>query len=768
MTLQANEEGKLINTQTSREVLPIEVSGGVQSVHVPITQTSDTRRTEAVIRPHIVPIIFLPGIMGSNLKAQSSQKESEKFNQYLWKTPRFEDKNINHRASFSKEDAKEIIKASRADKADKVWCVSNLATLAASKIWRSPATRAKTLNPENISVDYNPKLKKGPGIFDADPDIDLAIALIRGWGSVSQTDYWPVMSMLQKALNQPYQDMIQPYMGEDGDKTQTPTYATNKDGSQDLTQKLPFDPAAQVVGQVPLVGSMLDWNNRQRNINQIEALSDRIWTSIKKAGDNNPPYASFNLVSQGNGILGSDKPKAFKKEQVQKAASYHFRVYGGGYNWLNSNAFSANSGDESKGGSKRVKENDLANPDTEQDYTDCLSTVVDTILASIKEQEDYECDKVILVTHSMGGLVGRAYAAKHPDKVLGVVHGVMPATCAAAMYKRMRAGFGGVETSLVDIEGLAVANVLGDDGAKVSAVLTHSVGGLELAPSDSYADPIDMAQIASQLMPNEISHKITALIKANTHQWLQVQNTAGQTVLALPTNPAKVYDMIYQSQAWYGLIPIVKGLDDGDSGTDNPLGFHNQRVDPAGEFNYKHPFSGILLGDFAYFSANVMQAKKYHTSIAPKGFYHPNTYAQCMVAGKESVHRAFNRVVFTATNCTDEDLALLALNPDDWDLTKDTLVGGLPRFGGLRLQNKTTGRTISLTLKSKDLVNDWGDGTVPAVSGLAPAPYVKALFEQHDNNPDYDHQGSWKMSVAHLFALCAITQIIQEDTREAD
>lgn len=60
-------------------------------------------------------------------------------------------------------------------------------------------------------------------------------------------------------------------------------------------------------------------------------------------------------------------------------------------------------------------------------------------------ESGYECKQVIVVTHSMGGLVGRALI--HPmygnlqDKVAGIVHGVMPAIGAPAAYKRMRAGF---------------------------------------------------------------------------------------------------------------------------------------------------------------------------------------------------------------------------------------------------------------------------------------------------------------------------------------
>jgi hypothetical protein len=56
---------------------------------------------------------------------------------------------------------------------------------------------------------------------------------------------------------------------------------------------------------------------------------------------------------------------------------------------------------------------------------------------------------VIIVTHSMGGLLGRALL--HPGygnmlndknvKILGIYHNVMPTMGAASAYKRMRFGF---------------------------------------------------------------------------------------------------------------------------------------------------------------------------------------------------------------------------------------------------------------------------------------------------------------------------------------
>lgn len=52
------------------------------------------------------------------------------------------------------------------------------------------------------------------------------------------------------------------------------------------------------------------------------------------------------------------------------------------------------------------------------------------------------CEKVILITHSMGGLVARSACQQGAEsKVLGVIHGVQPVTGSPAAYWRMKAGF---------------------------------------------------------------------------------------------------------------------------------------------------------------------------------------------------------------------------------------------------------------------------------------------------------------------------------------
>jgi len=149
-----------------------------------------------------------------------------------------------------------------------------------------------------------------------------------------------------------------------------------------------------------------------------------------------------------------------------------------------------------------------------------LAAYVEETIAGYRERA---CTHVILVTHSMGGLVARA-ACKLPgvkNKVIGVIHGVQPAMGSAAAYWRMKGGFERPHT-IPDLDGwqwlknpskmvhhktetlltkgydfgmgtdLGLGNVtawvLGADGEEVTSLLGNMPGGLELLPNQRYRD----------------------------------------------------------------------------------------------------------------------------------------------------------------------------------------------------------------------------------------------------------------------------------------
>jgi len=104
--------------------------------------------------------------------------------------------------------------------------------------------------------------------------------------------------------------------------------------------------------------------------------------------------------------------------------------------------------------------------------------------AFIDEVCEIEAAKsVILVTHSMGGLVARS-CVKLSDgekKVLAVIHGVQPCTGAPLAYRQLKAG----RTKKAD--GLAMMAVLGGNPKSVAMVASAMPGSIELLPTDYYS-----------------------------------------------------------------------------------------------------------------------------------------------------------------------------------------------------------------------------------------------------------------------------------------
>jgi len=97
--------------------------------------------------------------------------------------------------------------------------------------------------------------------------------------------------------------------------------------------------------------------------------------------------------------------------------------------------------------------------------------------------------KVIIVTHSMGGLVARAALGDDggeaiADKVLGVIHGAQPVHGAPVAYRRQIAGQ--EVDGFFNILGILGAQVLGADGPAITAIFPHAPGALELLPSQHY------------------------------------------------------------------------------------------------------------------------------------------------------------------------------------------------------------------------------------------------------------------------------------------
>lgn len=135
-------------------------------------------------------------------------------------------------------------------------------------------------------------------------------------------------------------------------------------------------------------------------------------------------------------------------DEVGLSYKYLFPLHAVGYNWLQSNEDSA----------LRLKEQ------------------VEKVILQYKAA-GLPCEKVILVTHSMGGLVARYYSEMLDgrDRILGIVHGVMPDLGSPMAYKRMKTG-----------ESSPTGMVIGASGAEMTPVLAQSPGPLQLLPGTQY------------------------------------------------------------------------------------------------------------------------------------------------------------------------------------------------------------------------------------------------------------------------------------------
>ncbi|NGZ88636.1 alpha/beta hydrolase [Duganella aceris] len=144
-------------------------------------------------------------------------------------------------------------------------------------------------------------------------------------------------------------------------------------------------------------------------------------------------------------------------DELKKFAAYHYPVYAFGYNWLHSNEVSAGH----------------------------LRERIELIIASWT-RSTHTCTKVMLITHSMGGMVARACAKQIPEKIAGVVHGVMPALGAPACYRRLACGTEASSPGKGRLERFAMekfAEIAGKTTDETTPVLALSSGPLELLPT---------------------------------------------------------------------------------------------------------------------------------------------------------------------------------------------------------------------------------------------------------------------------------------------
>ncbi|RAU17530.1 hypothetical protein DN062_12630 [Nitrincola tibetensis] len=202
---------------------------------------------------------------------------------------------------------------------------------------------------------------------------------------------------------------------------------------------------------------------------------------------------------------------------------------------------------------------------------------------------DVQVLKPIIITHSMGGLVSRAYTQLHggAEEVHGVIHGALPCEGAPAAYKRILAGF----------EGAGIErHVLGANQQEVTATAANMPGVL-------------------QLLPNQW-HKTVNGAKA----WLHCTGKDGSKLWSKPA--ANPYSEIYSNQSdWWRLV-------------------YKEHLNPGSD-NESEAY-------ISYVKA-LKNAESFHAQLGPSAF-HPNPR---MFYSDDTEHSSWDSVEWKQTETED-------------------------------------------------------------------------------------------------------------------
>lgn len=560
-----------------------------------LTSTEDQREKIVLAKPYVIPILFLPGIMGTNLRKKGTKAS-------VWRPP-----NADLRGA------------------------ADLIGQLFSYLFKSTNERAGDLVTSSVEIDPSGPIDVG------ESGLPKNVLVARGWGALMRSSYHPFMAKLQHLLN-------------------------------DL--------------------SRYDFQRCEVDLQK--------WAA--GAGQTAPTE------------WGAKEGDALTREEVLHAANYQFDVWAGGYNWLQSNRDSGAA----------IKE--LIEQTILPFYNEGKSVVVkDTPDGKggsycVNERPAPSrpmAEKVIVVTHSMGGLVSRALTEIHQcGKVLGVSHGVQPATGAPATYKRMRSGFEGGEQVF-----------LGRNAADVVAILSQSPGGLELLPTADYNDG---------------------------KPWLKVRDKeTRKEILGLPQN-GDPYNEIYFSPAWYGLVPEgnLGLLSSNGTPEQVPNGTKPEKDTPRNTLNV------VLDG-----------VKEFHRSI--HGKYKSQTYAHYGAQGRRQTEKDSGGLLGTGVLASKNRFSWGEVSWEGRGLDGLEAVGVVIASDDGNGTLKTTSG-IKLTIGEPDCP---GDGTVPVYSGEAPGKAGIAMsFAHGQGHPGksnehfgYDHQGSYgdehgRSLYATMYAIVKIAQ----------
>ncbi|WP_338485016.1 alpha/beta hydrolase [Pseudomonas trivialis] len=596
----------MTDNPTAPRIAPMTYNARGNPVHTwTLTPSHITDPVHCILPPDgVLPVIFVPGIMGSNLKSKPAEQESED----------------------QGEEGVPIWRLDAGFLGKNMWLAKNW-------IFKTAGERQKILHPVRATVDNKgavPRHSVGTVIAQSGSDKkQTTMALTkryqeRGWGEVSETSYHAFLLWLEDAMNNEFLPHKWPQFDIQPEHLHT---VAVEPGPTQITQLKPELPIA-----MPGLGA---------------TLAAQL-----------PSIISDELVARGD---------------------YRMPVHACGYNWLDSNDSAASRLAE------RINE--------------------------LMHQYGRNCQQVILVTHSMGGLVARrcAQLPGMADKIAGVVHGVMPATGAPVAYRRCKVG-------MSDEDPIAGA-VIGPSGQEVTAVFAQAPGALQLLPTQDY-----------------------------TPGWLRLVDERGAPVM--PRQPVKdPYEEIYlRRDRWWGLL-------------------REEWLAPKGG----HPIT------WETFARNIRKAGSFHQRIAgsyhPQTYvYYGNDDKH---PSFESITWEMQRGSrLNGPNASRPDaftVSSLQMHEVRDDGRSPIYVGGqaeaiAPPRGDPDMPVKTV-QTSYWELHCR-MQDGAGDGTVPVSSGRAPVMLArKDSIRQQVQAPGFDHEASYGNPLTQQFTLYSLIKIAAKAKR---
>lgn len=474
----------------------------------------------------VVPIIFIPGIMGSNIMSNDGQK--------VWFPPN--------------------------GKAAGAWAAFN------GGVFRTATKRQTQLNPETtrVSNEGDINLKKNEIARFSEDD-----ARARGWGTVWWDGYGEGLVFLERFLNHELTKLNLNFLG-----------IQNTD---EFTGSDPWRMFCKVNGADELKKNILK----------------NLWN----------PTKDFDFL---------------ENKDFEKLADYNFPVFALGYNWLQCNSVSS------------------------ADIADRLNTFVKPRVA--KEFPKATFKKFIILTHSMGGLVARSLILDEnaSKDILGVIHGVMPASGAPTVYKRFANGWDGSEVTGSAMDD-AAKYVFGASSEKLVPVLGNAPGGLELLPFPNFLTT----------MESSLTTKVKPWLK------LIARNMDGEIITATLPKEDPYEEIYFRTRNWWQMVNLdyldpngsIRGINTdtgvrpvgsgsiigigGSSGmgTFNGMGSLSRMNTQQDDEKPNKSDLEAALEDKLLKTLGVVQV--FHTKIADS--YHDNTFAHY---GNDPAHLAFSEVVW--------------------------------------------------------------------------------------------------------------------------